>query len=88
MANGTPPKGGRPLNHRLSEQSRLAIQATKLILRLQQCAMGELELSREQIRAIEVLLKKTLPDLSSVELTGDADNPVRVTGIIDLVRPG
>jgi hypothetical protein len=79
---------GRPLGLRHAEQTRRAIQATKLVQRLQNCAMGSLDLTKEQIRSIEILLKKTLPDLSSVELTGDADNPVRVQGIIDLVRPG
>jgi hypothetical protein len=88
VANSNPPKGGRPLGHRLSEQSRSAIQATNLVKRLQKHALGDLELSMSQIRAIEVLLKKTLPDLSSVELTGDADNPVKFQGVIDLVRPG
>ena len=87
-----PPKVGRPIGRPLglrhAEQTRRAIQATKLVQRLQDCAMGRLELSKEQIRSIEILLKKTLPDLSSVELTGDAENPVRVQGIIDLVRPG
>jgi hypothetical protein len=79
--------GGRPLGSRNTEMTRRAIQATKLVQRLQKCALGELELTKEQIRAIEVLLKKTLPDLSSVELTGDADNPVKFQGVIELVRP-
>ena len=80
--------GGRPLGSRNSEMTRSAIQATLLVKRLQDHAMGELELTREQIKAIEILLKKTLPDLSSVELTGDAENPVKVQGVIELVRPG
>jgi hypothetical protein len=50
--------------------------------------MGRLDLTKEQIRSIEILLKKTLPDLSSVELTGDSDNPVKFQGVINLVRPG
>ena len=87
-----PPKVGRPIGRPLglrhAEQTRRAIQATKLVQRLQDCAMGRLDLTKEQIRSIEILLKKTLPDLSSVELTGDADNPVKFQGVINLVRPG
>jgi hypothetical protein len=81
-------KNGRPLGSRNTELTRARIQATQLVLRLQKCAMGEVELTREQLKAIEILLKKALPDLSSVELTGSDDAPVRLQGIIDLVRPG
>jgi hypothetical protein len=37
------------------------------------------------VRSIEVLLKKVLPDLQSVELSGDEDNPVEVITRIELV---
>jgi hypothetical protein len=36
------------------------------------------------MKAIELLLKKSLPDLSSTEITGDVDQPVSIkviTGI-------
>jgi hypothetical protein len=29
------------------------------------------------MKAIEILLKKSVPDLSSVEVTGDADAPIK-----------
>jgi hypothetical protein len=32
------------------------------------CAMGEIELTMLQIRAIEILLRKCLPDLAAVEI--------------------
>ena len=78
----------RPLGTRNSEMTRSAIQATLLVKRLQAHAMGELELTREQIKAIEILLKKTLPDLSSVELTGDPENPVTVQQIERVIVNG
>ena len=37
------------------------------------------------MRAIEILIKKTLPDLQSIELTGDNENPVEVVTRIELV---
>ena len=63
------------------------IQASQLINRLEAHALGEVELSATQVRAIEVLLRKILPDLSSVEVSGDEENPVAVKGLIELVRP-
>jgi hypothetical protein len=87
-----PPKVGRPIGRPLglrhAEQTRRAIQATKLVQRLQACAMGTLDLTKEQIRSIEILLKKTLPDLSSVELTGDADRPVTYQRIERVILDG
>jgi hypothetical protein len=52
------------------------IQASQLVNRLTNHALGEVELSATQVRAIEILLKKTIPDLSSVEHSGDPENPV------------
>ena len=63
------------------------IQASQLVNRLQSCAMGEIELSKEQIRCIEILLKKSIPDLAAVQVSGDEENPVTLKGVINLVRP-
>lgn len=67
---------GRPMNKLHQDDVRSKIQASQLINRLTDHALGELELSNTQVRAIEILLKKTIPDLSAVEHTGDADNPI------------
>ena len=70
-------------NLRQQEQTRAAIQTTQLVKRLQCFALHEndeagnvVEIDANRLRAIEVLLRKSLPDLSSVELTGDPDNPL------------
>jgi hypothetical protein len=68
------------LNRRHQDMVRDKIQANQLINRLESHALGEVELSQTQIKAIEILLKKTLPDLSAVEHTGDEENPVVVKG--------
>lgn len=53
------------------------IQASKLIEVLQDHAMGiSEEIKPSRLKAIEILLKKSVPDLSSVELSGDPDAPV------------
>ena len=77
------------LNTRQSEMTKNHIQTTQLVKRLQEHALGDLELGQSQIRAIEVLLKKTLPDIKSIELTGDPNNPIDIISDINirLVEP-
>ena len=57
-------------------------KATRLANRLDAHAMGEVEMTATQVRAAEILLKKLVPDLASVELTGNEDNPVAVSHAI------
>lgn len=57
---------------RHDENTRLKIQAAQLINRLQSHAYGTVELTPTQVRAIEVLLRKTLPDLSDVRMEVDS----------------
>jgi hypothetical protein len=54
------------------ENTRLKIQAAQLINRLTSHANGEVEMSPTQVRAIEILLRKILPDLSDVKMEVDA----------------
>lgn len=51
-----------------TDEIRAKIQTSQLLNRLTDHALGKVELSATQVRAIEVLIKKTLPDLSSVDL--------------------
>jgi hypothetical protein len=57
---------------RHDENTRLKIQAAQLINRLTNHANGEVEMSATQVRAIEILLRKILPDLSDVKMEVDA----------------
>lgn len=57
---------------RHDENTRMKIQAAALINRLTNHALGDLELSSTQVRAIEVLLRKILPDLTDVKMEVDA----------------
>ena len=50
---------------------REKIRASQLINRLQSCAMGEIELTMQQIRAIEILLRKCIPDLAAAEIKSE-----------------
>ena len=72
----------RAIRH--DDNTRMKIQAAQLINRLTAHACGELELSSTQVRAIEVLLRKTLPDLSDVRMEVDS---APITFQLDLGKP-
>jgi hypothetical protein len=57
---------------RHDENTRLKIQAAQLINRLTNHAEGKVEMTATQVRAIEILLRKILPDLSDVKMEVDA----------------
>jgi hypothetical protein len=73
---------GRPMNKLHQDDVRKKIQASQLLNRLTDHAFGEVELSQSQIKAIEILLRKSLPDLSAVTIQGDEENPLRIEGIV------
>ncbi len=50
---------------------RERIQTSMLINRLHDHAFAKVEMTATQLRAAEVLLKKAIPDLSSIEYTGE-----------------
>lgn len=83
------------LNPQQDQRSREAIKTTQLVKRLNCFALDELddagnivELDAQRLRAIEILLRKTLPDLSNVQLTGDPENPLETITRIEIVPLG
>jgi hypothetical protein len=68
----------RTLRPRHQEEIRQKIQVSQLINVLEKQALDEdaKDISASRMKAIEILLKKSLPDLSSIELTGDPENPI------------
>ena len=72
------------LNPRHQQLIRDKIQSALLIEKLHKVALEGLEITSQQMKAIEILLKKSVPDLSAVELSGDDDKPMTlkiITGI-------
>lgn len=68
----------RTMRTRHQDDVRAKIQASQLINVLQKHALGETEeLSMSRMKAIEILLKKSLPDLSAIQLTGEDGGPIR-----------
>jgi len=54
-------------------RTREKIQTSQLVNRLMSYINGEIELDNGKIRAIEILLKKSLPDLQSVAIDQKID---------------
>jgi len=59
------------LRARHQDEIRKKIQASQLVNRLTNHALGKEEMSATQVRAAEILLKKSMPDLSQVEGAGE-----------------
>lgn len=57
-----------------TDSTRKKIQASQLINRLQDFIDGKVEMNPAQVRAAEILLKKTLPDLSSMEMVAEVEH--------------
>lgn len=78
---------GRPLGSggvSLSETHRDKIRKSNILTALIEHAEGKRDMSSTQVQAGLGLLKKALPDLSTVTLEG-GENPVKVAGEIRLV---
>ncbi len=72
---------------RHDDETRAKIQATQIINRMQQCIKGEITLDAQQVSCAKALLNKRLPDLASVQMSGDKDNPLIHVIENTIVRP-
>lgn len=63
-------------NAMLIEEARTKIKTTQLINRLQDHALKDTDLSNSQIKAIEILLRKSVPDLQAVTLSAPDGGPI------------
>lgn len=66
----------RKLKIRHQEDIRRKIQATQLINRLMSNIDGKIQLSPSQVRSIEILLNKSLANLSDVKVDVSGSNVV------------
>jgi hypothetical protein len=82
-------KAGRPMGRLHQDDVRAKIQASHLINILHKCANGVEELKPDRMKAIEILLRKSLPDLSAVEISGNDDNPLTMLTKVEfaVVKP-
>lgn len=77
------------LTNRCADQTRDTIKTSLLVKKLQDHNLEGAELSATQIKAAEILLRKTLPDLKVTEHTGELAHtfPENV-GVIGMVDDG
>lgn len=68
----------RTVKIRHDEETRAKIQTSQLLNRLNDHVFGEADISQTQMKAIEILLRKTLPDLAAVQISGNPDEPVKM----------
>lgn len=59
---------------------REKIRAGVILERIERHALGELDppMDASQLKAAEIALRKCIPDLQSIQLTGDAEDPVQI----------
>ena len=72
---------------RLSEEWRERIRSAAILQRLDRAAMGEVEMTSSQLKAAEIVLRKTIPDLNKTELSGPDGGKITVE-IKQFVRKG
>jgi len=65
------------VNPELTERWREKIRLSQIINRLDQCAVGEIDMTPSQLKAADMLLKKLVPDLNRTELTGPDNGPIQ-----------
>jgi hypothetical protein len=65
------------------EDAREAIPTGELLQRLEDHALGKVEMSTTEVRAAEILLKKRLPDLSTVAMTARAGTLEEMLAALD-----
>lgn len=67
----------RPIRNRAKEDDiRKRIQTNQLVKRLQDDGLGKITLEDGRRKSIEILLRKTLPDLATIQLTGKGGGPL------------
>jgi hypothetical protein len=71
------PKRVSPFGLHHTDQVRAKIKTGVLMDRLQKNAMGEIEMTRDQIKSAEILLDRSLPKLQQIQHSGDSQNPLR-----------
>jgi hypothetical protein len=69
--------------YKLSAEWRERIRSGVILDRLQQHAIGQLEMTPTQIRAAEILLRKVIPDLQAVQHSGEVTHSVRAVELQD-----
>lgn len=82
-----PSSRGRPAGYRMTEEHRSKIRNSQILNALIEHAEGRREMSASQVAAGLGLLKKVLPDLNAVSLSGDDGRPMKMVIAWDTTSP-
>ena len=74
----------KPLHN---EQTKRRIQASQLLNRLDSFANGKLEMTQAQVLAAKIAIGKSIPDLKSIEYSGNDERPVQRHMTVTFVSP-
>jgi hypothetical protein len=66
------------INKTHAQKTREKIQGSLIVNKLIDHVLGKLEMSPTQVTAACKLMNKTIPDLKSLELSGDQENPLKI----------
>lgn len=78
---------GRPIGKLHQDDVRRKIQVSQLVNVLTEHALtGKGDFSMSRMKAIEILLRKSLPDLSSIELTGENGGAIQQALTVQFIR--
>lgn len=78
---------GRPIGKLHQDDVRRKIQVSQLVNVLTGHALtGEGDFPMSRLKAIEILLRKSLPDLSSIELTGAEGGAIQQALTVQFIR--
>lgn len=69
----------------MSDEHRVKIQNSNILSCLLKHVEGKQEMSATQVTAGIALLKKVMPDISSIEISGPDDAPIEVIHKIELI---
>ena len=75
------PRSGKAWAPEMRKRIQERLEAGEVAKRLMDHFLGDLELSQTQIKAVEILMKKVLPDQKAMELTG-ADGKDLFTSVL------
>ena len=70
-----------------TQRDKARIRASQLLNRLDSFVNGKVKLSAAQVQAARILIGKVIPDLKSVEVTGDPEKPLEQSLTVRFVTP-
>lgn len=70
-----------------SKRDKDRIRASQLLNRLDAFANGKTDMTTAQVMAARIVIGKVIPDLKSVEVTGDPEKPLARSLIVHFVTP-